>query len=123
MKSIFSYLSLAVLALSLSSCCWFNCNEKEYEEVTETKYKTVKTVVDGGYGAKGGVAYTSEEKVPYQVVSKVEVDKCGKCLSSYCPSPGCCGVVGEQVLARRTAQGSTGEPHIGLIPTMKVLAE
>ncbi|MGC6464846.1 MAG: hypothetical protein ACON38_03990 [Akkermansiaceae bacterium] len=40
----------------------------------------------------------------------------------YNPSPGCCDVVSKAVLKRATAQGGTGEPHIGTIPTMKVLA-
>lgn len=48
--------------------------------------------------------------------------KCVKCLSFYCPKPGCCGTVGENVLSRATMQGGSGEPHIGLIPTMKTLA-
>lgn len=116
---------LALLGLFLTSCCGiFSCENPNtvLKDVTETKYKTVSTVVDGGYGAKGGVAYSTEEKVPYEVTTQVRVSKCTACLSRYCPTPGCCGTVGKQVLARRTAQGSTGEPHIGLIPTMKVLA-
>ena len=126
MKNTLRLSALAVLSLVLSSCCTiFQCNDPNitYKDVTETKYKTVSTVVDGGVGAKGGVAYATEEQVPYEVTTKVKVDKCGDCLSYYCPTPGCCGTVGKQILARRTAQGSTGEPHIGLIPTMKVLAE
>jgi hypothetical protein len=37
--------------------------------------------------------------------------------------PSCCGTVSPAVLKRATAQNGTGEPHIGTIPTMKVLAE
>ncbi len=123
MKSIAQLIGLGLLASFLSSCCWFTCDEDAYKEVEETKYKTVKNVVDAGYGPKGGVAYTTEEEVPYTVTKRVKIDKCGKCNTSYCPKPGCCGTVGEEVLKRATTQGGTGEPHIGLIPTMKVLAE
>jgi len=123
MKSIAQLIGLGLLATFLSSCCWLTCDKGAYKEVEETKYKTVKNVVDGGIGAKGGVAYTTEEEVPYTVTKRVKIDKCGKCLSTFCPTPGCCGVVGEEVLKRATVQGASGEPHIGLIPTMKVLVD
>jgi len=123
MKSIAQLIGLGLIASLLSSCCWFACDKPAYKEVSETKYKTVKNVVDAGDGAKGGVAYATEEKVPYTVTKKVKIDKCGDCGSTFCPKPGCCGTVGEAVLKRATAQGASGEPHIGLIPTMKVLAE
>ncbi|MEJ6728989.1 MAG: hypothetical protein QNK83_07475 [Akkermansiaceae bacterium] len=35
----------------------------------------------------------------------------------------CCGFGGKSVLRRATAQNGTGEPHIGTIPTMKILAK
>ncbi|MFC4992264.1 hypothetical protein [Rubritalea tangerina] len=47
---------------------------------------------------------------------------CTKCYSTFCPKPGCCGTVGNNVLSRATMQGGTGEPQLGLIPTMKTLA-
>ncbi|MDB4422722.1 hypothetical protein N9294_02030 [bacterium] len=40
-----------------------------------------------------------------------------------CCGFGGCGTVSPAVLKRATAQNGTGEPHIGTIPTMKVLAE
>lgn len=48
--------------------------------------------------------------------------KCADCGSWYKPDNACCDTVSTEVLRRRTAQGGTGEPHIGQIPTMKVLA-
>ena len=46
---------------------------------------------------------------------------CSSCGSSFHPVPGRCGKVNPKVLSRASAQAS-GEPHIGLIPTMKDLA-
>jgi len=63
--------------------------------------------------AKGGMA---SEKI-------VKVDHlCTKCGSTFCPKPQCCGIVNTSVLSRATGQSGTGEPPIGLIPTMKTLA-
>jgi len=123
MKSIAHLIGLSLISLFFSSCCFINCDKGAFKEVSETKYKTVKKVVSSGDGAKGGVAYSTEEQVPYTVTKKVKVDKCGDCNTTFCPRNGCCGTVGEAVLTRATAQGASGEPHIGLIPTMKVLAE
>ena len=46
---------------------------------------------------------------------------CGDCGSKFCATPDCCGITPISVLSRATAQGGTGEPHFGTIPTMKVL--
>ncbi len=46
------------------------------------------------------------------------------CLgSTYCPKPSCCDIISPAVLKRAAAQGGTGEPHIGTIPTMKILGK
>lgn len=71
--------------------------------------------------AKGGKTVVYEEPAPVVVV-KEEKHSCTKCGSSFCPKPDCCGTISSAVLSRATAQGGTGEPHIGLIPTMKTLA-
>jgi len=66
------------------------------------------------------------ETIIDQVAVTQTVDEkisCTKCMSTYCPSKGCCGTTGKEVIRRATAQGGTGNPHIGLIPTMKSLAE
>lgn len=51
---------------------------------------------------------------------EVVKQKCTKCGSSFCPKS-CCGILSKEVVARATAQGGSGEPLIGLIPTMKPL--
>ena len=71
------------------------------------------------YGPK--TSYVVTERVPVTTTETV-TQTCTKCGSSYCPKPQCCGIVSKSVLARATAQGGTGEPQIGLIPTMKILA-
>ena len=132
MKKLLPLLFLGLVATLLPSCCGFGgcpqggkivnvgCENQAYTTKEVTKYKMVKRMVDPG--TKGGVPYEIEEKVAYKETEKVKVG-CGTCGSTYCPSTGCCGVISQAVLKRATAQGGTGEPHIGLIPTMKVLAE
>ena len=61
-------------------------------------------------------------KVRKPRVKKAKKQGCTKCYSRFCPEPGCCGTVGNGVLSRATMQGGTGEPQLGLIPTMKTLA-
>ena len=71
--------------------------------------------------AKGGKGGTVKVRRPVVKTVKKPV-KCTSCGSWYCPDPACCDTVSNQVLRRATAQGASGEPHIGLIPTMKELA-
>ena len=137
MKSIAQLLGLAFLALVFSSCCGVpfagcgkcektahaGCENDYYITKKVTKYKESKrTVYPSGKGGKGGVPYEVTDRIPYEVEVK-EAAKCGYCGSTYCPEPACCDIVSKAVLKRATAQGGTGEPHIGTIPTMKVLAE
>ena len=76
-----------------------------------------------GASAQAGADGVGTKTVRHPVVKiKCKRIKCAKCGSWYHPDSGCCGTVGPEVLKRATAQGGTGEPHIGLIPTMKVLA-
>ena len=132
MKKLFPLLLLGFVALLLPSCCGLGgcakvgnfksagCENQSYRTKEVTKYKIVKRMVDPG--TKGGVPYEVEENVAYTETKKVR-SCCGTCGSSYCPATKCCGVISPAVLKRATAQGGTGEPHIGTIPTMKVLAE
>ena len=124
MKKLLPLLFLGLIATLLPSCCGIlpcnGDNSQRYTTKEVTKYKTVKRMVDPG--TKGGMPYEVEEKVAYTETVKVKAD-CGKCGSSYCPDPTCCDILSNEVLKRATAQNGTGEPHIGLIPTMKVLAE
>ena len=55
-------------------------------------------------------------------VKKAKRQGCVKCCSTYCPQPNSCGTVSNSVLSRATMQGGSGEPQLGLIPTMKTLA-
>lgn len=119
---------LVLLTFVLSSCCW-NCAkgkrfgvagcEKEYVEVEETEW--IEEQVYADYGPKGGKAGPVTVKRPLVKTVRKPVH-CGSCGSWYCAKPGCCDTVSTAVLRRATAQGASGEPHIGQIPTMKVLA-
>ena len=132
MKKLLPLLLLGLVATLLPSCCGLfgcpqggkivnvGCENQSYTNREVTKYKVVKRMVDPG--TKGGMPYEVEEKVAYTETKKVKAS-CGTCGSTYCPSTGCCDIISAGVLKRATAQGGTGEPHIGLIPTMKVLAE
>ena len=132
MKKLLPLLFLGLFAAILPSCCGFGkccnpgktvrvgCENQKYTTEEVTKYKTVKRTVYPS--AKGGVPYQVDEKVAYTETVEVKQD-CGTCGSIYCPAPGCCGTVSPAVIKRATGQGGTGEPHIGTIPTMKVLAE
>jgi len=117
MKTTIQLIALALVSLAYSSCCGLlPCGgsltaEKEVTTYTETQ----RTV----YAGKS--SYVVTDRVPHTTTKRV-AHCCSKCGSSYCPKPECCGITSPKVLARATAQGGTGEPHIGLIPTMKTLA-
>ncbi len=139
MKKFTSLLLIALLAGMLQSCCSLGglagccnksgkivkvgCENKNYVDQEVTRYKTVKRLVyPTGKGSKGGVPYEVDEQVAYTDTVRVEV-KGAVCGSTYCPANDDCGIVSPAVLKRASAQGWSGEPHIGLIPTMKVLAD
>jgi len=116
MKSAFRILALAAISSLLASCC---ATQKKHKTATKTvtTYKEVVHTVTPT--SKGGLPYSKITKVP--VVTTVEVkDKC-KCTSWFCPTRDCCGVTSHEVIKRATVQGASGEPHLGLIPTMKPL--
>ena len=132
MKYIAFIPGILFLLVTLNSCCSScfsggkpcsgpaptGCPEVYYEEqVTEW----VEEEVYVHSGPKGGVVGTKTVRRPV-VKTVCKKIKCAKCGSSFYPDPSCCGSVGPEVLKRATAQGGTGEPHIGQIPTMKVLA-
>ena len=131
MKYIALIPGVLLLALVLNSCCacsgcggktkyaFVPC-EKETVEVEVTEWVEEEVYVD--YGGKGGKGGTATVRTP--VVKTIRKDvECATCGSWYCPGEGCCGTVSNRVLKRATAQGASGEPHLGQIPTMKVLAE
>lgn len=100
-----------------------DCENQHYvqKEVTEWIEETQEVVVSGK-GGKQTITETITTRRP--VVSTVnEYVPCGTCGSKFCAKPECCGIVSKAVLSRASAQGATGEPHLGTIPTMKVLVK
>ncbi len=70
----------------------------------------------------GGMTMVQNE-AQYKTVEEVVRVPCPKCVRFYCPKKGCCGTTSDSVIKMATAQGPVGSPHIGLIPTMKKIAE
>lgn len=113
MKTALKILATALVAMFFASCSQQAIyHDGSGNAVTATQYVS---------SAKGGKA-VAQEYISVAPVAQVAQKSCGKCGSSFCPKPDCCGVVSKAVLSRATAQGGSGEPHIGLIPTMKTLA-
>lgn len=130
MKKIALTMGLGLFALLVSSCGFgaccaggktvrVGCENRPLIDKEVTKYKCVTRTVDPG--PKGGQPYEVTEKIAFTETVKVK-PPCGICGSIYDPSPGCCDIISPAVLKRATTQGGTGEPHMGTIPTMKVLA-
>ncbi len=96
------------------------CESQRFVEKQITEFVEEEVVIEGK-GPKGGL--TTETITVRRPVVKTVREKvhCTDCGSKFCPHPDCCGIVPKSVLSRATAQGGTGEPHLGLIPTMKVL--
>ena len=134
MKKLLSLLTLAALSLGFSSCCsmfgmpasgaGYRTETRQvktchYDIVTEEVY----TAGDSKSG-KGGMVETIEKKVPrYKTVTRKFRVPCSQCVRYYCPKKDCCGTTSDSTIKMATAQGPTGSPHIGLIPTMRKLAE
>ena len=121
MKSIAFLPLLAVLALVLNACCGSCVKLKKYDATCcpeETYEETTTTWVEEEVmGEKG------PETIRTPIVKTVTKPiGCTTCGSFYCADPGCCDTVSREVLKRATVQGGTGEPHMGQIPTMKILA-
>ena len=94
------------------------CEGKRYVEKQVTEYVEEQIVIEG----KGSKGSSETITVRRPVVKTVREElPCGDCGSKFCAEPDCCGIVPISVLSRATAQGGTGEPHLGTIPTMKVL--
>jgi len=110
MKTAHKIIALAIAGLGFVSCCGIKRDTKE----VITYKEEVRTVTPGG---KGSLPYTEIVKVPVVSTEKVKCD----CTDSYSPKSDCCGRLSKEVLRRATVQGGTGEPHIGLIPTMRPL--
>ncbi|MCU0776398.1 MAG: hypothetical protein MUF86_01865 [Akkermansiaceae bacterium] len=133
MKNLALLLSLAAVSLGFSSCCsMFGLGSQSAGYRTETRqvktcrYDIVTEVVHtpgSAKSGKGGMTQTIEKKVPrYRTVTKKTRIGCGPCVRFFCPKKDCCGTTSDSTMKMATAQGPTGSPHIGLIPTMKPLA-
>jgi hypothetical protein len=133
MKKLALVLSVAALSFGFSSCCsMFGVGSLTAGTRTETKQvkacghdivtEEIYTPGDAKSGM-GGMVQTIEKKVPrYKTVTKKTWILCGNCTRFFCPKKDCCGTTSESTMRMATAQGATGSPHIGLIPTMKPLA-
>ena len=128
MKKLALIPGLMVLLFALNSCCWdcvkgkrFGVAGCENEDVEVEETVWVEEEVYADHGPKGGKGGTVTVKRPVVRTVKKPV-KCTACGSWYCPKPDCCDTVSTAVLRRATVQGGSGEPHLGQIPTMKVLA-
>lgn len=125
MKNLFLSSLLVVTAFGMSSCCCLFSGASNTYETKESKLCGTKTVTRevavSGKGSKGGMlTETVTEVVPvYRTVTKKHQLAC---VRSYCPKAGPCGSTGETVIKMATDQGGTGSPHMGLVPTMRVLA-
>jgi hypothetical protein len=134
MKNLALLLSLAAVSLGFSSCCsMFGTSAQSGNYRTETrqvrtcKYDIVtEEIVTPGdaKSGKGGMVQTVEKKVPrYKTVTKkVRVSGGGSCVRLFCPRKDNCGTTSQSTIVMASAQGPVGSPHIGLIPTMKVIA-
>lgn len=132
MKNLALLLSLAAVTIGLSSCCsMFGLSSQSAGYRTETrqvktcKYDIITEEIRIPASSKGGMATTQtiEKKVPrYKTVTKKTRISCGSCVRFFCPKKDCCGTTSDSTIKMATAQGATGSPHIGLIPTMKPLA-
>jgi hypothetical protein len=128
MKKLAFVPAILALVFTFSSCC-FTCVkgkaydvdlcDREYVEIEETEW--IEEEVYAEPGPKGGKGGTVTVRRPVVKTVRKPVN-CTSCGSWYCATPGCCDTVSTEVLRRATAQGGSGEPHIGLIPTMKELA-
>ena len=120
MKTAHKFIALAVAGFAFASCCGidnnFSSGNKPKGKEVITYKEEVVTVTPGG---KGAMPYTKIVKTP--VVTYVD-DPC-VCTDKYTPKPDCCGRLSDEVVKRATIQGGTGEPHLGLIPTMRPLVE
>lgn len=133
MKSMPHLVILAVVSVGLSSCCsMFGFSKQNGYYRTETKqvkkcgYDIVtRQVVTPGSSKSGkdGMVQTIEEKVPrYKTVTKKKWVSLGPCVRFFCPMKDGCGTTSDSTRLLSTAQGATGSPQIGLVPTMKPLA-
>lgn len=113
MKTALKILATALVAMFFASCS----QQAIYHDGSGNAVTSSQYISTG----KGGKEISQEYIVAAPKVKETK-HSCRKCGSSFCPKPDCCGTVSKAVLSRATMQGGSGEPHLGLIPTMKTLA-
>jgi hypothetical protein len=130
MKTSALLFSAALASMGLmTSCTMFGVADQhgyyrtETRQVKTCKYDVVTKQVVTGSG-KSGMVQTIEEKVPrYKTVTrKVRVNGGPLCVRYYVPRTSPCGSTHEKTLQRATDQGGSGNPHIGMVPSMRKLA-
>ena len=132
MKNLVLLSTLIAASLGFSSCCSMFGRTNRYAGYrTETRqvktcgYDTVteEVVVPGdSKSGKGGMVQTVEKKVArYKTVTKRVGVRGIACTRYYCATKDHCGTTSEFTMRMASAQGSSGSPNIGLIPTMKPL--
>jgi len=129
MKNLLMLASLIAVTLGFSSCCsMFGDQSRTAGYRTETHQVktcgydlvTEQVFTNGPHGSKDGMVTTVTKKVPhYKTVTKKVRISCGPCVRRYCPKKDCCGTTSAETLRMASDQGSSGSPHIGLLPTMK----
>lgn len=130
MKNLVLLAAAAIASLGFSSCCSMFGRTANYAGYrTETRQVktcgydivTEQVVVPGD--TKGGMVQTVEKKVPhYKTVTKRVAIRGGSCARYYCATKDKCGTTSQETLNMATAQGASGSPFIGLMPSMKPLA-
>jgi len=131
MKKLALLTALVAMSLGFTSCSMFGLPGMSAGTITETRQvktcrtDTVTEQVLVSSSAKGGNVYeTVVKKEPrYKTVTRKTRVPCGACVRFFWPRNGCCGTTAESTRKMATAQPATGSPHIGLMPTMRVLAE
>mgnify|MGYP007086475095 CR=1 FL=1 len=132
MKKLLSLFALLALSLGFSSCCsMFGASIGTAGYKTTTRQVkacghdiVTEQVYTANSNGKGGMTETVEKRVPrYKTVTTKKRISCLKRLRIYCPKKDCGGSTSESFMKMATAQGPTGSPNIGLVPTMRKLAE
>lgn len=101
----------------------YRTETKQVVDGYDTIQEEVQSSSKGGFSSKGGMTETVEKQVPrYKTVTKKTRVPCQKCTRYYCPKKDCCGTTADGTLVLITAQGPTGSPNLGLVPSMKPLA-
>lgn len=133
MKNLLMLVALAGASFGFSSCCTMFGKHTNTDGYRTETYQvktggydlvTKQTVVNGdAKSGKGGMVVTVTEKVPrYKTVTKKVRVSSGPNIHMYCPKKDGGGSISQETLNMTSAQGSSGSPNIGLVPSMKKIA-